>query len=97
MSIMIAYHSNSWYYTQCPTGYSLCIMIKVVATPRKWTYKTKNRGPKSGLPPSYPSVPLGFLGKNIGLDDSCHIPCICLSRIPSDKFGQPRNNCDMDE
>ena len=34
MTIMIAYHSNSWYYTQCPTGYSLCIMIKVVATPR---------------------------------------------------------------
>jgi len=30
---MIAYHSNLWYYTQRPTGYSPTIMIKVVATP----------------------------------------------------------------
>ena len=30
---MIAHHSNLWYYTQRPTGYSPMIMIKVVATP----------------------------------------------------------------
>src|SRR6266446_4554405 len=50
MSIMIAYHSNLWYYTQCPTGYSLCIMIKVVATP-----PSRSSPPDQRPPATYPN------------------------------------------
>src|SRR5437016_10622239 len=42
---MIAYHSNLWYYTQRPTGYSPTIMIKVVATPQTgWSINNEAAG-----------------------------------------------------